>query len=336
MGTNNPNPTLNKVEGHFERDEDLEWDWDISDLREIPEEFPDWDDIWNSPQGCSDSLFSTQSYEYYSDEGSLGEETDPEEYFEKLKSVLHRTTHRYQSTWVALSSPGDEMEKKQRYTVKETRGQVGMRQDDALLSLRDLDQPIEVSCEIHQRPRTDLDIVAEMIEQEERTENIEKLNTEVKEQSCRTGMQSQRASKEQDELQKKEVVVTGEHEVVKTADLVELFNRACGVQEPAKVEEVSRAKAANGDQNARGTGARPKVKNEGWNNAQRGQGNDRKQRINEEQTLNENGAEQQAWPQPNDIGWGGCNGPGYYEGHRVTPPWKKKKPDRGLELKIMK
>ena len=196
MGNTNPDPTLNKVEGHFERDEDLEWDWDISDLREIPEEFQDWDDIWNSPQGCSDSLFSTPSYEYYS-EGSLGEESDPEEYLEELQAVLQRTPCRYKNTWVAGDSPRCGAEKrKQRYTVEEARGQISMDQEEDLLSLRDLDQPIEVSCEIHQRPRTDLDIVAEMIEQEERTENIEKLNTEVKEQSCRTGMQSQRASKE--------------------------------------------------------------------------------------------------------------------------------------------
>ena len=348
MGNNNPDPTLNKVEGHFERDEDLEWDWDISDLREIPEEFQDWDDIWNSPQGCSDSLFSTPNYEHYS-EGSLGEESDLEEYLEELQAVLHRTTHRYQSTWVALSSPGDEMEKKQRYTVEEARGQISMDQEEDLLSLRDLDQPIEVSCEIHQRPRTDLDIVAEMIEQEERTENMEKLNTEIKEQSCRTSMQSQRASKEQDELQKNEVVMTGESEV-KTGGLVELLNRACGVQEPAKVGEVSSAKETTGDLvvyelEVRLTVPRMQVvkafrmwpyastyesrgwetRNEGWNKAKKGQGNGRRQRINEEQTLNENGAEQQVWPQPNDIGWGGCNGPGYYEGHHVTPPWKKKK-----------
>ena len=59
------------------------------------------------------------------------------------------------------------------------------------------------------------------------------------------------------------------------------------------------------------------TRNEGWNKEQIGQGDGG--------TLNENGAEQQAWPQPNDIGWGGCNGPGYYEGQRATPPWKKKK-----------
>ena len=211
-----------------------------------------------------------------------------------------------------------------------------MDQEEDLLLLRDLDQPIEVSCEIHQRPRTDLDIVAEMIEQEERTENIEKLNTEVKEQSCRTSMQSQRASKEQDELQKNEVVMTGESEV-KTGGLVELLNRACGVQEPAKVGEVSSAKATTGDlvvcelkvilavpmQVVKAFRMWPyastyesrvwETRNEVWNNVQKGQGNGRGQRSHfgyEERIPNENGVEQQMWPQPNDIGWGGCNGPG--------------------------
>ena len=105
MGINNLNPTLNIIEGYFE-EEGLEWD--ISDLKEIPEEFEDWDDSWNSQQGCEDrnSLFSTPRYEGYSDECSPGNESDPEEYLEELQLVL-RTPFRYQNTWVAGNSPWD-------------------------------------------------------------------------------------------------------------------------------------------------------------------------------------------------------------------------------------
>ena len=49
------------------------------------------------------------------------------------------------------------------------------------------------------------------------------------------------------------------------------------------------------------------TRNEGWNKLQKGRGDSR--------SMNDNGAEQQVCPQPKDVGWGGCNGPGCYKGH---------------------
>ena len=134
MGSN-LNPTLNIVEGYFERDEGC-LEWDVSDLREIPEEWEDWDDVWSSPRGCSDrdGLFSTPNYEHYSDDDdSRGNESDPEEYLEELQAVLRRTPYRYQSTWIPGNSPREELQiqkkrKKATITTRVSRDPLERRQ----------------------------------------------------------------------------------------------------------------------------------------------------------------------------------------------------------------
>ena len=288
-----------------------------------------------------------------------------------------------------------------------------LSKEDVLLSVRDLDQPIEARCEMNSS-RTDLDILVEMLELEEMNTEydesaicrepagnssspfgimesevvppVEQLSTPSRtsdreekrscdiwttivprklEQSCDFYVQSWKGTEKLPGLQENEVVATGE--------LVELFNRACGVQETDKVEEMSRAKAANDVQHSRCTGARPKIKiwqnserirsdenwvegdlmvceldirsaipgmqveafrrsqyastyetrNEGWNKVYKGRGwetrnerwNKAKKFRGDSRIRNENGAEQQVWTKTNDIGWGGCNGPGYCEGH---------------------
>ena len=110
MGSSNPNLTLNIVEGYFGGDEGMEWD--VSDLQEIPEEFEDWGDSWNSPPRYENRnwLYSTPNYEDHSDECSPGNESDPEEYLEELQAVLQRTPYRYQSTWILGNSPREEVQ----------------------------------------------------------------------------------------------------------------------------------------------------------------------------------------------------------------------------------
>ena len=123
---------------------------------------------------------------------------------------------------------------------------------------------------------------------------------------------------------------------VETGELVELFDRACGIQEPAGANRRDDAEATNLSQSPRGLGARPKEKrqkvevirsDEDWMEAV-GEGDlvvgelETRSAVPEMQvekvcsvwlfaTMTK-GAGQQRWPQPNRIDWGGCNGPGYY------------------------
>ena len=226
-------------------------EWDVSDLQEIPEEFEDWGDSWNSPPRYENRnwLYSTPNYEDHSDERSPGNESDPEEYLEELQAVLQRTPYRYQSTWILGNSPREEVliQKKRKrppsppeckgtplkednkgYQMikklgwkpesglgpdndgirsplgssnkrdrrglgekvvrgvpagKENRAEekINVQKKDDLLSVRNLDQPIEVKCQINKRPSTDLDILVEILEHEERMKIKEAEKTRIEE-----------------------------------------------------------------------------------------------------------------------------------------------------------
>ena len=173
MGINNLNPTLNIIEGYVE-EEGLEWD--ISDLREIPEEFEDWGDSWNSPPKYEDrnSLFLTPRYDGCNDECSPGNESDPDESLEELQLVL-QTPFRYQNTWVAGNSPWDS-------SLLEPEVFPPIEQLSMLTSTPDMDSS-----------RTDLDMLVEIIEFEE---NIEKMSTEVGETMERREVEGREETKQ--------------------------------------------------------------------------------------------------------------------------------------------